>query len=142
MRLIGVLLVPPVVITAVFAKDVLGFFGPDYVNCSTLLIVMLLTTFPDAVINISMSILRVQQRLRIITVVTVAQALFMVGTAWLLMWQVGVVGAALAAVTAQTLTAATFIAIWRRRFSWESPPPAKPATPEPVDNHLVPGGNG
>ncbi|WNG86739.1 hypothetical protein C6A87_023495 [Mycobacterium sp. ITM-2016-00317] len=145
MLLIGLLLVLPVAGTCVFAKQVLGFFGSEYTSCSTLLIVLLLTTFPDAIINVSMSILRVQGRLRIITILTVTQAIMIVGGAWFLMLHTGVIGAALAAVAAQTVTAAAFAAVGARRFLFEPPPvaPVAPlATPIPAPSPLIAGGQG
>lgn len=141
-RLIGILLVPPVVGMSLFAKEILGIFGTEYAKCSPLLIVMLLTTFPDAVINISMSILRVQQRLRIVTIVTVTQTIMMVGGAWVLMVHIGVIGAALAAVAAQTITAAVFAGLGTRRFLFEAPPAAPLSSPVPARSHLVGEGSG
>lgn len=142
MLLIGLLLVVPVAGTCVFAKEVLGFFGSEYTNCSTLLIVLLLTAFPDAVINISLSILRVQGRLRIITVLTVTQAIMMICGAWFLMLHMGVIGAALAAVAAQTITAAAFVAVGTRRFLFEPPPVEPVAVPVPTPSPLIGGGAG
>ncbi|MGP4053810.1 lipopolysaccharide biosynthesis protein [Mycobacterium sp. 4D054] len=142
MLLIGVLLVVPVTGTCVFAKQVLGFFGSEYTSCSTLLIVLLMATFPDAMINISMSIFRVQGRLRIITLLTVTQAIMMVGGAWFLMLHTGVIGAALAAVVAQTITAAVFAAVGTRRFLFEAPPVAPLTTPVPTPDPLIAGRQG
>jgi Na+-driven multidrug efflux pump len=101
-----------------------------------------LTAFPDAVINISLSILRVQGRLRIITVLTVTQAIMMICGAWFLMLHTGVIGAALAAVAAQTITAAAFVAVGTRRFLFEPPPVEPVAVPVPTPSPLIGGGAG
>lgn len=142
MTMILLLLIPPVIITCVFAKQVLGFFGAEYTNCSTLLIVLLMTTFPDAVINVSMSILRVQRRLRIITILTVNQAIIMVGGAWILMHYWGVMGAAVAAVTAQLITAVAFVAVGTRRFLFEVAPEVGRNSRVPARAHVAGEGNG
>lgn len=142
MRLIGLLLVLPVAGTCLLAKQVLGFFGSDYISCSTLLIVLLMATFPDAMVNISMSILRVQKRLRIITILTVAQAIMMVSGAWLLMPHIGIIGAAVAAVVAQSITAVVFAAVGTRRLLFEAAPAVDLASPVPTRSHFVGGGHG
>jgi O-antigen/teichoic acid export membrane protein len=140
-RLIMLVLIPAVALTCLFAKEVLGFFGSEYANCSTLLMVLLMTTFPDAMINISMSILRVQRRLRIITILTVTQAILMVSGAWVLMWHTGVIGAALAAFAAQLITAAAFAAAGTARFLFDGVSTVDPASRVP-HSHLVGEGKG
>jgi Na+-driven multidrug efflux pump len=103
--------------------------------------VLLMTTFPDAMINISMSILRVQRRLRIITILTVTQAILMVSGAWVLMWHTGVIGAALAAFAAQLITAAAFAAAGTARFLFDGVSTVDPASRVP-HSHLVGEGKG
>ena len=70
LRLIGALLVAPVVITCLLASKVLGVFGADYAHYSTLLILLLLSTFPDALINVAVAMLRVKRRLVAVAAVT------------------------------------------------------------------------
>lgn len=115
-RLIGVLLVVPVAITCVFAKEVLAFFGPDYAAYGSLLILGLMCTFPDALINVAVAILRVQGRLHVIAALTVACAAISVVGAWLLMPHLGIFGAVVALFVSQMITATAFAAlIFRHR---------------------------
>lgn len=114
-RLIGLLLFIPMVFTCLFAKEVLGVFGSDYANYSPLLVLMLLSTLPDALINVAVAILRIQGRLALITALTVAGAVISLGGAWLLMPHLGIFGAVLAVLAAQTLEAIAFVVVGLRR---------------------------
>ena len=79
MRLIGALLIAPVAITCLLASKVLGLFGADYAHYSTLLVLLLLSTLPDALINVAVAILRVQRRLVAVAAVTVTGAAITLG---------------------------------------------------------------
>ena len=95
-RLIGALLLAPVVITCLLASKVLGLFGADYANYSTLLVLLLVATLPDALINLAMAILRVQRRLVAVAAVTVTGAAITIGGAlllWMLVPHLGITGA-------------------------------------------------
>ena len=115
-RLIGVLLVVPVLLTCLFAKEVLSFFGPDYADYSPLLIVLLLSTFPDALINMTVAILRVQHRLAVVAAVTVAGATMSIVGAWLLMPHLGIFGAGVAVFGSQMIVATAFAVMGPLRF--------------------------
>ncbi|MGE2836543.1 hypothetical protein [Mycobacterium sp. SMC-4] len=107
-RMIALLLSVPVTITCLFAKQILSIFGPGYADYSFLLIMLLLATFPDALINVAMTILRVQQRLAVIALFTVTGATISIGGSWLLMPHFGALGAGVAVLTAQVVTAILF----------------------------------
>lgn len=107
-RMIGLMLIAPVAVACLLAKEVLGFFGPDYTASSTLLILLLLSTFPDAVINVAIATMRVQQRFAIVAGLTVAGAIMSIGGAWILMSRLGIYGAGIAVIVSQVIIAIAF----------------------------------
>jgi O-antigen/teichoic acid export membrane protein len=114
-RLIGALLLAPVVVTCLLASKVLGLFGADYANHSTLLVLLLMSTLPDAVVNMLVAILRVQRRLVAVAAVTVTRAAIIVGGAllvWLLMPRLGITGAGWSALASEVIVAATLAVMW------------------------------
>ena len=106
--MIGLMLIAPVAVACLLAKEVLGFFGPDYTASSTLLILLLLSTFPDAVINVAIATMRVQQRFAIVAGLTVAGAIMSIGGAWILMSRLGIYGAGIAVIVSQVIIAIAF----------------------------------
>lgn len=104
-RLIGMLLFIPVLITCLLAKEVLGVFGADYADYSPLLILLLLSTFPDALINVAIAVLRVQGRLAVVAALTIAGGTVSLVGAWLLMPHLGIFGAGLAVFISQIIVA-------------------------------------
>jgi O-antigen/teichoic acid export membrane protein len=113
--LISALLVAPVVITCLLAPKVLGLFGADYARYSPLLVLLLLSTFPDAVINVTVAILRVQRRLVAVAAVTVTAAALTIGGSWLLMPHLGIIGAGWAALASEAIVASALAATWYHR---------------------------
>jgi hypothetical protein len=116
--LIGALLITTVVITCLLASKVLGLFGADYANYSTLLVLLLVATFPDAVINVSVAILRVQRRLVAVAAVTVTAGAMTIGGAlllWLLIPRLGITGAGWAALTSSVIVATALAVMWHYR---------------------------
>jgi O-antigen/teichoic acid export membrane protein len=111
LRLIGVLLVPPVVIACLLASKILGIFGADYAHYSALLVLGLLATFPDALVNVAVAMLRVQRRLVAVAAVTVAGAAIAIGASWLLMPHLGIMGAGWAALASPMIVATALTAI-------------------------------
>ncbi|MHA0289053.1 lipopolysaccharide biosynthesis protein [Mycobacterium sp. C3-094] len=114
-RLIATLLFVPVVITCLLAKEVLGFFGPEYTHYSPLLILLLFSTFPDAVINVGIAVLRVQGEFPKVATVTAAGAVMSVGGAWVAMPYFGMFGAVLAVLFSQSVVATMFAVFGLRR---------------------------
>ena len=113
--MIALLLFVPVVITCLFAKEVLGIFGSDYSDYSPLLILLLLSTFPDALINVAIAVLRVQGRLAVIAALAVAGAILSIGGAWLAMPHFGIFGSGLAVFASQTIIALAFFVVGPHR---------------------------
>ena len=98
--------IAPVVITSLLSNQVLGFFGPGYADYSLLLVLLLLSTFPDALVNVVLAILRVRRRLKLVAAVTVAGAAITITSTWLLLPHVGIFGAAVAVLGSQLIVAA------------------------------------
>jgi O-antigen/teichoic acid export membrane protein len=118
LRLIGALLVGPVAITCLLAPKVLGFFGADYARYSSLLVLLLLCTFPDALSNVAVAVLRVQRRLVAVSAVTVTGAAITIGGSWLLMPRLGILGAGWSALASQMIVAITLtVLVLRTRVS-------------------------
>ncbi|WP_197518533.1 hypothetical protein [Mycobacterium sp. ACS1612] len=109
--LIGVLLIPAVVITCLLAPQILGIFGADYAHYSTLLVIGLLSTLPDALVNVAVAVLRVQRRLVAVAAISVAGASIGIGMSWLLMPHIGIIGAAWAALAAPTIVVTVLAAM-------------------------------
>jgi O-antigen/teichoic acid export membrane protein len=114
-RIIGALLIPPLVITCLLASKILGLFGADYAHYSTLLVLLLLTAIPDALINLVVAMLRVQRRLVAVATVTVMGATITIGGSWLLMPHLGINGAGWAALATPVILAATLAVMWHYR---------------------------
>jgi len=116
--LIGLLLVPPVVVACLLAPKILGLFGAEYAPHSALLVLGLLATFPDALINVAVAMLRVQRRLVAVAAISVAGATISIGLAWVLMPHLGIMGAGWAALASPMIVATTLTAIvCHRSFS-------------------------
>jgi hypothetical protein len=114
-RLISALLIAPVAVTCLLASKVLGLFGADYANYRTLLVLLLLSTLPDAVINVAVAILRVQRRLVAVAAVTVTGAVITIGGAlllWLLMPHLGITGAGWSTLASGVIIATTLAVMW------------------------------
>jgi O-antigen/teichoic acid export membrane protein len=115
LRMISALLIVPLVMTCLLASKVLSLFGAGYAEHSTLLVLLLLSTLPDAVINVAVAILRVQRRLAAAAVLTVTLAALTLGGAWLLMPHLGITGAGWAALASAVVVATASPAVGQRR---------------------------
>jgi O-antigen/teichoic acid export membrane protein len=117
-RLIGALLIAPVAVTCLLASKVLGLFGADYANYRTLLVLLLVSTIPEAVINLAVAILRVQRRLVAVAAVTVTTAAITISGAlllWLLMPHLGITGAGWSTLASGVIVATTLPVMWHYR---------------------------
>lgn len=114
LRLIGALLVAPVVITCLLASKVLGVFGADYAHHSTLLILLLLSSFPDALMNVAVAMLRVMRRLVAVAAVSVMGATLTIGGSCLLMPHLGIIGAGWAVLGSQAIVGTTLAVLVHR----------------------------
>jgi len=103
-RLIALLLVPPVIVLAVFGRSILGIFGPTYAAHSyVVLLLFVVVAIPDAVTNIYVSVLRVRGEPHKAAGMNLLMAAVALTGAWFLMGVVGVAGAAWAWALAQVV---------------------------------------
>jgi O-antigen/teichoic acid export membrane protein len=118
-RLIGVLLLPPVVITCLLAPKVLGLFGADYARYSTLLVLLLVASLPNTLTDLALASLRVQRRLVAVAAITVAGSTVTTGGAlllWMLVPQWGITGAGVSALGSALIIAMTLIGVLIYRY--------------------------
>lgn len=118
-RLIGALLLPPVVITCLLASKVLGLFGADYAHYSTLLVLLLVATVPNTLTDLAVASLRVQRRLVAVAVITVTGSAITTGGAlllWMLVPQWGITGAGVSALASAVIMATTLSVILFYRY--------------------------
>ncbi|MFG1931681.1 lipopolysaccharide biosynthesis protein [Mycobacterium sp. NPDC048908] len=144
LRLIGAILIVPVVITCLLAPKVLGVFGADYAHYSTLLILLLVATFPNTLTDLALASLRVRRRLVAVAAITVTGSVMTTGGAyllWLLMPQWGITGAGVSALTSGVIvaTAVAVMMLYQNRFSARIAGVAGDAPPCAVDEpaHLI-----
>ncbi len=121
-RLIAVLLLPPLVITCLLAPKILGLFGSDYARYSTLLVLLLVASLPNTLTDLALASLRVQRRLVAAAAIAVAGSTMTIGGSLLLWFQVpqwGITGAGVAALGAALIIASTLgiVMFYRRRVS-------------------------
>lgn len=101
--LIAALLSVPMAVLLLGGRFILGLYGPEYAQHSFVLLVLLvLSAVPDAVTNVYVSVLRVQQRFRAAATLTMGMSVGAVVLAWLLLPLVGIAGAGLAWLMMQT----------------------------------------
>ncbi len=117
-RLAGVLIAPAMVVYLVAGPWLLGLFGPSYASHGeTLLVLLVWSAVPDAITNVYISRLRVQQRLSTGAALNIAMGLFTLAGSWLLLptWGIAAPGACwLGAQTAGSLFCAVDAALRRR----------------------------
>lgn len=88
------LLLPAAVILALAGPLILSAFGPDYAEeGASLLLILIGATVFDAVLQLSIALLRIHHRLRDAAVATSVALVFGVGGAWLLVGPLGLEGA-------------------------------------------------
>jgi O-antigen/teichoic acid export membrane protein len=116
-RLIAGLLLPPIIVMALFGHQILGIFGPTYAAQSYgILLLFVVVAIPDAVTNVYVTILRARRQPHKAAAMSVAMAAVALGGAWYLMGPLGVAGAAWAWALAQGVGCA-YVATdaWGRR---------------------------
>jgi O-antigen/teichoic acid export membrane protein len=108
-----------VVITCLLAPKVLGLFGADYAQYSTLLILLLVGTIPNTLTDLAMASLRVQRRLVAVAAITVTGSSMTTGGAfllWLLIPQWGITGAGVSALASSVIIATTLAVLLFYRY--------------------------
>jgi O-antigen/teichoic acid export membrane protein len=138
---IALLLIVPMVTLTVAGGTVLSLFGAEYsTHARPLLLLLLASAVPDAVTNIALTVLRVQRRFLFATVLTISMAVLAIGAAWVLLPLLGITGAGLAWLIAQSVGALCVLPlffdshplgsglVWRRTRAalWRSKQRSKP----------------
>lgn len=84
-------------------RFVLGLFGPEYARHSyTLLVLLLVSSVPDAITNIYIIVLRVEKRFHAAAALNIGMGLGTVVLTWLALPRVGITGAGIAWLAMQT----------------------------------------
>jgi O-antigen/teichoic acid export membrane protein len=112
------LLVPLMAGFALFGRPVLALFGPDYASHGiALLLVLVVSAVPDAVTNVYISVLRIQDRLRLAAVLNCGAAVLAIALAWWLLPILGLLGAGVAWLAAQAAGSLVVLAdvLYQRR---------------------------
>jgi O-antigen/teichoic acid export membrane protein len=119
LRIIMAVVVPATIAIAAMGGFILDIFGRQYESTGYgLLVVLLLSSFPDAVTNIAVAALRVRRRLGSAAALNGFMAVIAVGGAWIATPRLGIAGAGLAWLGAQTAGA---VAVgFLRRELWPS----------------------
>jgi O-antigen/teichoic acid export membrane protein len=115
LRVIAVLLAPPIVIMIVGGKLILGLFGASYAAAGYgLLILLAISALPDAVSNVAVVVCRVTQRLGYSTTLNLSILVMTVTGAWVLMPPLGIAGVGVAWLGAQTIGAIASLPAYAR----------------------------
>jgi O-antigen/teichoic acid export membrane protein len=89
--IIGAILVPGIVAIFVLGGPLLSAFGPAYEqHASTLLRIVLLASIPDAITQVYVAVLRVEQRLRTAAALNLGMGIGTVVLSWLLLPALGI----------------------------------------------------
>jgi O-antigen/teichoic acid export membrane protein len=120
---LGVIVFPAAALCLI-GRFVLSVFGAHYATAGyALLIVLILSSFPDTVTNVAVATLRVRNMLRGAVLVNGSMAVISVAGAWFLAPRLGIIGAGYAWFGAQTVGALGVVVFAR---SW---------LPEPLSRH-------
>jgi O-antigen/teichoic acid export membrane protein len=112
---------PAMAITILGGHVILGVFGPGYATGYVLLVVLTASAIPDAVTNLYVAVLRVHGRIRTAAGLNIAMAGLAVVLSWVLLPVLGITGAGVAWLGAQTAGALWVVVDVRRH-------PLDPAT--------------
>jgi O-antigen/teichoic acid export membrane protein len=117
--LIAALLGPAMLLFLGGGRYLLASFGPGYARHGQLLLLLLvISTVPDAITNVYVAMLRVQQCLRHAALLNLGMAALTLGLAWVLLPQLGIAGTGVAWLSAQgagSVAVALHIMVVRRR---------------------------
>jgi O-antigen/teichoic acid export membrane protein len=114
LRVIMIMLVPPMVIMIVAGRLVLGLFGAPYAAAGYgLLILLAIAALPDAVSNVAVAVFRVTHKLEYSTALNLGILVVTVAGAWVLMPRFGLEGVGIAWLAAQTLGAIASLPAFR-----------------------------
>lgn len=115
------LLVPVVIVTIAAAPLLLGIFGPGYQEATDTLRLLALATIPNLVVTTAVSSARAQRRLGLLLSIQLTQCVIVLSLTWVLLHVMGLTGAGLAWLIAQTVMAGYLLV---RRHQWMSNNPS------------------
>lgn len=106
LRVIAIMLVPAMIVMVAAGRFILGLFGASYAAAGYVLLVLLaVSAVPDAVSNVAVAVLQVTHRLRYSSLLNLGILVAGLAGAWILMPPMGITGAGVAWLGAQTLGA-------------------------------------
>jgi O-antigen/teichoic acid export membrane protein len=106
LRVIVIMLIPPMVVLIVGGKFILGLFGTAYaVHGYGLLVLLAAAALPDAVSNVAVAVWRVTHKLAYSTALNLSMLAATLGGAWVLMPSLGILGVGVAMLGVQILGA-------------------------------------
>ncbi len=95
--LIAGVLAPVIIVTVACSHQILGVFGRQYaVNGSALLVVLAVAAVPDAITNVAVAVLRVEQRIHRAAQLNLLMAAVAVGLTWILLPHLGILAPGIA----------------------------------------------
>lgn len=104
------LLVPAVLVLVVGARPLLAVFGPHYAATGVVVLALAaLSALPDVVIRAAVATARVQRRSGVLVGLPAAVAVLVLGGTWLLTPRLGLAGAGVALLTAETIAAVALL---------------------------------
>jgi O-antigen/teichoic acid export membrane protein len=109
------LLVPAVALMMATAPILLGLFGREYQAATATLQLLALSAIPNLFVSTAISSARVQRRLGFLLSIQLGLCVVVLTLTWLLLNEVGLIGAGLAWVITQTLAAGGLL-LFRRRW--------------------------
>jgi len=103
LTVIGLILVPTAIVAALFGEQLLALLGPAYTEGSTLLVLLAVGAFPDAVSNVYVAVLRLERRFRAATALTGSMAALTIALTVLMIGPYGLNGVGLAFIASQSI---------------------------------------
>jgi O-antigen/teichoic acid export membrane protein len=114
MRVITIMLVPPMAVMIVAGRLVLGLFGATYAAAGYgLLVLLAIAALPDAVSNVAVAVFRVTHKLEYSMALNLSILIVTVSGAWVLMPRFGLDGVGIAWLGAQILGAIASLPAYR-----------------------------
>jgi len=102
--LICMIIGPAMLFCLLAGRYILLLFGPDYAQYGlTLFIIYVLSTVPDAITNVYLMVLRIQNRLRFAGLINVVMGALTLGLTWELLPRLGIAGAGWAFLISQSV---------------------------------------
>jgi O-antigen/teichoic acid export membrane protein len=122
LRLIAILLAVPTLVFVLAGRQILEVFGPGYPSHGyALLVVFVASAVPDAITNVSVAVMRVTNRLRQAAVLNMGMTIIALVGAWFLIGSMGITGAGVAWLIAQTIGACFVLVLYRRASGGRRP---------------------